>query len=587
MKITSDYVIQISCSADKAVGTAAEKLQQYLGKILGFTLRIRTDKNRYAKFITVGNTAFGFIAPATIEALNEDGCAYAVRGNDIHITGKTSRGVIYGVYSFLENVFGCRYFVRDDFYIPQGNPEIGDCSYAYSPQFLQRDMFDGSCIDPEYGMANHLNGEYYGLQEEHGGHFTIKRFCHTLPMYISPEEYYDEHPEYFALVNGVRLKKPQAQLCFSNPDLVDIVVEKILADKRADPSCRIFSVTQGDGYFFCECDACRAMYKKHNAVSAPMISFVNKVARAVRKEYPDIIIDILAYLHTRRPPEGMELEPNVMIRHCSIECCQLHTIGSCDFTEPRCFEPGKSYPAAEIDAEAKRWTELTQNVYAWDYPINVRYSFIPYPNFPTIQANLKRHRDLGFKGVFLNGIFAKYGSYSQLRSYLYAKCLWDPDCDMQRHYNEFMNFYYGAAADKMREAIRFLHERTKVYPLHSHCGYPFGMYPEKEEYFQGDFSEKYEKILNDALTKVKNDEKRRVRVQREMLTLPLVKLIYSPSGSEDFEHALSEFLASCRELGVGNLSESGSDEEFCYEVRTKDFISEHYAEYLAEKEARH
>lgn len=581
MKITDNYVLQISRTADEAVCLAAERLQEYLQKILGFRLPIRTDNNRYEKKIAVGRVEDGFPEAEDLSSLGEDGCAYAVRGERIHIWGKTSRGVIYGVFVFLENVFGCRYFVRDDFFVPRGNREIPECSYCYTPPFVQRDVFDGSCIGPEYGMANRVGGEYYGLERKHGGFFRIPGFCHTLPVYISQDEYYEKHPEYYALVNGVRVKKEQPQLCFTNPDLAEIATEKILQAKRANPDCHVFSLTQGDGYSFCECDACREMYRKHNAISAPMIAFVNKVARAVRREYPDIIVDTLAYLHTRRPPEGMELEPNVMIRHCSIENCQISPLGTCDFTEPRCYEAGKSYPALELNAEAKRWKELTPHVFAWDYPMNVRYSFLPYPNLKCIRDNCRRHRDYGFRGVFLNGILADYSAYSQLRSYLYAKCLWDPDCDFDRHYEEFTDFYYGAAAQKMREAIAFLEERNKKIPLHAHCQYPFGRYPQDEPYYQGDFSEKYGKILDEALALVAADKKRYERVEREKLTLPLVRLIYSPADSEGFEETLRFFFNEAERLEVGGLSESGSGEEFIYQMRTKDFLLEHYEEYRA------
>lgn len=582
MKIGKHCVIQISMRADEVICKAAEQLQTYIQKIFSVYLQIKTDNNFYEQYIAVGQTKYNLVSFKEIDQLENDGCIYKVEKQCAQIVGKTSYGVLNGVFTFLEEVLGCRYFAKNDFYIPKKlDCELPECHHSYSPAFMQRAIYDGGCNDSNYAMANRLNDQQYDLKDSEGAKsFFIAHFCHTLPKYISQEEYYEEHPEYFALVGGVRLKKSQAQLCYSNPDIVDIAVQKILSEKRENPNIKMFSLSQGDGYFFCECDTCKAAYKKYNAKSGPQIQFVNEVAKKVAIEYPELIIDTLAYLHSRRPPKNIQIVKNVQVRLCSIECNQLQPLGESNAIEERCYENGKSYPPEEYLSDLSGWKELTERVFVWDYPINVRSIFIPYPNFKVLEKNIKTHQKYGVKGVFLNGVkSSQYGSLSDWRNYLCAKLLWNPDCNIKEHSREFLEFYYGAASKKMEELLRFLEDRYNKKPIYMHCQYPLGRYPEFEDYYRGDFVQEYERLLKESMALVIDDEKRYARIEREMLSVYLIRLIYMSATDKEFEPLLEKYLSESRRLEVGELSECKSSEENVrYLLRSKDFLFEKYGQ---------
>ena len=76
-------------------------------------------------------------------------------------------------------------------------------------------------------------------------------FGHSVGAHFPPKEYFPTHPEYYALVGGVR--KPQ-QLCTSNKEMQKVLVEKIIHAK-AD----VVSISPADGSGFCECENCRAL----------------------------------------------------------------------------------------------------------------------------------------------------------------------------------------------------------------------------------------------------------------------------------------------------------------------------------------
>ena len=64
--------------------------------------------------------------------------------------------------------------------------------------------------------------------------------------------------------------------------------------------------------------------------------------------------------------------------------------------------------------------------------------------------------------------------FSELRTYLIAKLLWNPDCDIDSVMNDFLYGYYGPAAahirayiDTMHDALETLRAKLDIY------GYPF------------------------------------------------------------------------------------------------------------------
>ena len=96
--------------------------------------------------------------------------------------------------------------------------------------------------------------------------------------------------------------------------------ERILERIRQDPAAKLFSVSQNDCLNFCTCAACKEIDTREGSHAGTMISFVNQVAEAVEREFPDVWIETLAYNETRTPPKTVRPRHNVVVRLCSIEC---------------------------------------------------------------------------------------------------------------------------------------------------------------------------------------------------------------------------------------------------------------------------
>jgi hypothetical protein len=176
-----------------------------------------------------------------------------------------------------------------------------------------------------------MNSSNGRLEEKHGGKVSFAKgfFVHTFNRLVPPEKYFDEHPEYFSMIKGQRLKK-NSQLCCTNPDVIRLCTEGIREAMRAQPRATVFSVSQNDWRNYCQCPVCQELAREKDSQIGPVLQLVNRVAEGVEKEFPDKIVETLAYQWTRRPPKNMRPRPNVVIRLCSIECCFSHPLATCD-----------------------------------------------------------------------------------------------------------------------------------------------------------------------------------------------------------------------------------------------------------------
>ena len=66
------------------------------------------------------------------------------------------------------------------------------------------------------------------------------------------------------------------------------------------------------------------------------LEFVNRIAREIKDEYPDVMVHTFAYTFTRPVPVGLEIEDNVVIQLCTIESNQRFPIKDYDvYTQER------------------------------------------------------------------------------------------------------------------------------------------------------------------------------------------------------------------------------------------------------------
>lgn len=141
----------------------------------------------------------------------------------------------------------------------------------------------------------------------------------------------------------------------------------MVAFLKAQPNATILSVSQNDNQNYCKDPAELAAISKYGSPIAPLLLAVNSIARSIKDDFPHVAIDTLAYQYTRPPPTGIQPEPNVIIRLCSIEC---------NFARPL-SDPSN----APFQKDLVGWAALSKRLFIWNYITNFRNFLPPFPDW--------------------------------------------------------------------------------------------------------------------------------------------------------------------------------------------------------------
>lgn len=450
----SEYTIIRPESSTDANAKAASELRSYINKITGVWVPIKTDSEPAGEYeILVGYTNRSAEGQFDTAKLGDEGFVIETVGKKLFIAGSGVRGALYGVYTFLEEYLGCRFYASDYEKIPSRD--------VLGVQPIERDeqipVFEYRDIDFVTSRANDFqpklkaNGVYNYTSAEFGGKIEyVGGFVHTLEQWIPQETY----PEYYGLnEDGTRQSGWGAQPCLTNPEVLNFVKEKVRSLLKDRPDAKIISISQPDNGTLqlpCMCENCKKVYEEEGAYSGAMIRFVNAVAEEFAADYPNLKFDTLAYHHTRSVCKTHPAD-NVIIRFCTIECCFSHPLGTCRDVYAMA---GSEKTISEDIAD---WAKISDKLYVWDYTTNYVESVTFFPNFNVLLPNAKFFAENNVIGVYEEGnFFSETCDFPELRSYIMAKILWNPYMSEEEYWgyiDDFLKGYYGKGWKYIREYI--------------------------------------------------------------------------------------------------------------------------------------
>lgn len=316
------YVLVLDPSATTPELTAARELAATLRQITGAEFTMTTNAKAPARSILVGpgEAARKVFDDVPFDALGGEELVIKTKGNHLLLAGGRPRGTLYAVSRFLQQQCGVRWWSPWASRIPKSLAlSVGDLDIREKSAFEYREPFWYPAFDADWSWRNGYNGNSSRLPPEKGGRISYQGFVHTFYPLVPPEKHFAEHPEWFSLIKG-RRSTDRAQLCLTNPQLRDFMVERVKQGLRESPGAGIISVSQNDWYGACECANCKALDDAEGTHAGTMLAFVNYVAEKIEPEFPDIAVDTLAYQYTRKPPKTLKPRSNVIVRLCAIEC---------------------------------------------------------------------------------------------------------------------------------------------------------------------------------------------------------------------------------------------------------------------------
>jgi hypothetical protein len=457
----SDYQIVLADDASPSTRHGAEELQSFLEQITGAKLPIVSDQKPLGpQEIILGQNAHSRELGLSVDfkSLGHEGYVIRTVGQRLVIAGGPLRGNMYGVYGFLEDHLGCHWFAPGVSHIPKSaRLAVAAIDDRQVPALEYRNVYLNDCFNTDWCARNRMNSTFGKLDDRHGGKVSYAKdlSVHSFNRLIPPEKYFAKHPEYFSMIRG-RRRKDHSQLCCTNPEVIRLCTEEIRRAMRAQPQATAFSVSQNDWDGHCECQACQTLARREGSQIAPVLQLVNRVAEEVEREFPDKLVDTLAYTWTRHAPRTMRPRRNVVVRLCSIECCFSHPLQTCDSRENR-----------EFRADLAAWGKIAPRLWVWDYATDFRFYLLPFPNQRVRGPNVRFYVAHNVKGIFEQDTFnTPQSELAALGGYITAKCLWNPNCDSNRAIVEFLRGYYGPAAPPIREYINLLHDRVERENIH-------------------------------------------------------------------------------------------------------------------------
>ncbi len=486
VRTMADWSIVVADTAIESEKYAAEEFRDFFEQATGHRLPIRTAGESPTNNVFIGasdSLKNSNLAQALDRDYAEEELRIVIGLDNIAIVGGRPRGVLYGVYQFLEQSIGVRFLAPDYTYVPIYDPNetyrrrtgrLLLTDYTYNPPIECRFVSFGAFQDQtgQFAARVRANGRFSGdtnppkeWREKVGGHNRKGLILHNIGNWMPFK--LDENPEYFAAdEDGNRGHSPQP--CFSHPEVIKGMTERVLSvmDRDFGPNSMI-PIAHADG-MLCYCERCKDIMREDGleltgasgeSSGAPMFLAINHIAREVAKTRPDLTIATYAYTQTAVPPRNIKMEPNVRIQYATYNACQLHP-----FDTIACPEN------MQYNEDMRKWGEISSGMMYWYYGMG---SFTDFFAPPLVLRMAGPHiRTLvghNAKSFFIQGDPIMF---VELVQYVFARILWDPRLDTFEVINEFVDLYYGPAAAPVAEFIRLADNELRRCGNHTGCNVP-------------------------------------------------------------------------------------------------------------------
>jgi hypothetical protein len=451
------------------VAAAARDLQRYIAKMTGGSLPIVSDeKEPTGPVILVGRSALtkGLdtkIPTGLTPIRDEEGFVILVQGDRLLLAGNDAgpyHGTEYAVAEFLHRQ-GVRWFLPGDYgeFVPKhGSVMAGDGEICQKPDFRMRNWWGGrtaemAAAEYRWKIRNKMNPvlHFVTLPQDNSWAGTI------------PAELLKTQPELFGLrVDGTR---DAAMPNLTNPKTVELTAQTYRERFRKTPTLHSIGVAPDDG--IPRDNSAEALKRNlgfpdqvgrmgvpaEQSVTEEWMTFVNNVAREVKKEFPDRVIVTNGYANRNTPPIGMSVENNVWVMFAAIWSDTLHA-----YDDPR------SWQTVRQGKMIKRWAELCP-VFMYDYSyVMLASGGSPVPLARKYRRDMPLLKKWGVVGFSDEGRFVTLEA-GIAPTYLRARLMWNAGLDVDALLDDYFTTWYGSAAKPARafwDALEKVMEETPM-----------------------------------------------------------------------------------------------------------------------------
>ena len=484
-KVTENHKPLAEIVVPKAVHptvmTGAKELSTWIEYISGAKLEIREGEPSADKPAIVLTVNPDFAAEDLKAIGTKDGYAVRQRGPHLYIIATRGKGILNGVYRFLQK--------NTDIIWARPNKEFGtiatpnptivftETNYVDVPKFIMRGWqcepfnqdHDQWLVRQQAAWTSHMDEK----KRLHTEWFDDMFICHaahnTIRLYLPESKYYKDHPDFYAMLNGERVRPSSkgsalTQLCYTNKAMTEEFIKNFDSIVDKNPDYSLYGICEEDNLLGCECPACsaditlpdgRVIKKKDNPkvfTSTRFFIWVNAIARHLKERHPGKGIKTNGYFLTEAPPE-VQLEENIITSYAPI-----FKNSKISMEHPDC---------KEVLSNLITWSKRSDKVMHREYyglqkvfprPIDgiamqdwraiLKHSNITR-TYSEMVCDMKNHWD-GIQCWDMNAPIY----------WCLANGPWDPDVDVETLRTQFFTRVYGEAAKDMAD---FYHAVEKVW----------------------------------------------------------------------------------------------------------------------------
>lgn len=383
--------------------------------------------------------------------VKDDGYRLEIKPEGIYIVGKTDDAARNGVYDFLETHLECMYVSPENTYVPLcPTVKLALEEKTVNPTITWRKVYQYESVQNGWYERLKMNGT---IVKE--GENSIELYnewgtwCHSSFEFVPPEKYFDEHPEYYAKFLGKRRyqfnvlgRTFPTHLCYTNEEVYQIAEAELVKRIEANPEVKFWDFSIMDTYFAtCRCKECKKFNKEAGSEMGTLLAFLNRLADAIKDDYPDVYLSTLAYQRVKNPPKNMKCAPNLCINVCAFPGTQSYPYST----------EGGIKASREFAERVVEWGKICDNILVWDYVVNFTHLKLPFPNFEFQKENLEFYLENNIRFVFHQGSREPMDENAEMRTYLLSRQLWDKDVDLLALAKKYVAVVYGDAAGLVEE----------------------------------------------------------------------------------------------------------------------------------------
>jgi len=407
--------------------TLADFLADYVEKSVGKRPDVIGEQGERTRHLAIhcGMTAYARELDLTVADFDSDEFLIAFPDeSNVVIAGKHQDGIEYGTYEFLERYFGVRWLFPGE--LGEHVPTHRDLVIP-AHEVHEKPAFAGRSV--AHDNTSEATTQWLRIHRLR----RRVRCMHNLGVLFPPDTYFDVHPEFYPVLNGVR-EKPTSliawQPCFTAPGIAREAAIRIVEHLKEHPETAQYSLSVNDNWGYCECPTCLEVDgNRTNSLglqdrSRSYYRFCSEVAALVSAALPgrDVKFGVIAYNNVQEMPDGEAINPHLVPALC--------TDGM------RWLDPGI---AARETAILEKWRTAVPELGVYDYIYGAWYA-LARVYFHHMGDYLSAWHNLGVRHYYAESYPSRNNAEGP-KLYVTMKLLWNPN----RSVDDILKEWYECA----------------------------------------------------------------------------------------------------------------------------------------------